>query len=270
MRLAVTRYEGPETGGGPTLVVAHGLFGAARNWATLAKRFAETRPVVAVDLRNHGESDWAAEMDYPSMAADLLETIDAEAGGSAALLGHSMGGKAAMVAALTAPEKIRALVVADIAPVAYAHSHAPFLNAMRRVDLSHVSRRSEVDPMLAEAIPEPALRAFILQNLTIDGGAARWRINIDAIDQAMATLTGWPSTFDPTALTARRYDGPTLFHHGGASDYVDTNAHGRIRLLFPEAAVETMVGAGHWLHAERPQEFFATVDGWLARVAPKL
>ena len=135
---------------------------------------------------------------------------------------------------------------------------------MRAVDLGAIDRRSAADPMLADAIPEAPLRAFILQNLVIENGAARWRINIEAIDRAMGDLTGWPAAFDPTALSARRFAGPTLFYRGGASDYVADAANTRARLLFPEMRLETMPGAGHWLHAENPAAFLETVAGWLA------
>ena len=263
MRLAAQRYDGPA--GAAPLVIAHGLFGSARNWATLAKRFAEARPVIAVDLRNHGDSGWDDAMEYVSMGADLLETLDAELGADsqAVLLGHSMGGKTMMAAALAAPERVAGMISADMAPVVYTHSHAPFIDAMRGMDLSQVTRRSQADPLLAEAVPEPPLRAFILQNLVIEDGRARWRLNLDAISAAMSELTGWPSSLEPNALTARRYDGPALFYHGGASDYVTEAAQGRIRLLFPAAQIEAMPGAGHWLHAERPDAFYETVSGWL-------
>ncbi|MBX2855622.1 MAG: alpha/beta fold hydrolase [Rhodobacteraceae bacterium] len=265
MRLAAQRVDGPE--GATPLVIAHGLFGSARNWATLAKRFAEERPVLAVDLRNHGDSGWDDAMEYVAMGDDLLETLDVAfgAGSRAVLLGHSMGGKTMMAAALAAPERAAAVISADMAPVVYDHSHAPFIDAMRGMDLSAVSRRSQADPMLAAAIPEPPLRAFILQNLMIEDGRARWRLNLDAIAAAMSDLTGWPSSLEPRALSARRYDGPALFYHGGASEYVTEAAQGRIRLLFPAAEIEAMPGAGHWLHAERPDAFFETVSAWLRR-----
>ena len=265
MRLAAQRMDGPAEA--TPLVIAHGLFGSARNWATLAKRFAEERPVVSVDLRNHGESGWDGAMDYAAMGGDLLETLDAEFGPAsrAVLLGHSMGGKTMMAAALAAPERVAGMISADMAPVVYEHSHAPFIEAMRAMDLSAVTRRSQADPLLAEAIPEPPLRAFILQNLIIEDGRARWRLNLEAIAAAMPDLTGWPSSLEPNALTARRYDGPALFYHGGASEYVTAAAQARIRLLFPAAEVEAMPGAGHWLHAERPDLFFETVSAWLRR-----
>ena len=253
--LARAWHDGPA--GATPLVVAHGLFGSGRNWATLARRFAETRSVATVDLRNHGDSPWSAAMDYPSMGADLLAAAEPVA----ALLGHSMGGKAAMAAALQAPEKVAALVVADIAPIPYAHSHASFIEAMRSVDLAAITRRSDADPMLATAIPEAPLRAFILQNLVIEGGVARWRLNLEGLAQAMPDLLGWPE-----ALTHKRYEGPALFIRGGASEYAPAEADAAIRAAFPEAEIAVIDGAGHWLHAERPAAFFEAVSAWLSRV----
>lgn len=257
MRLAFRTYG--ENAAGLPLVVAHGLFGAARNWTALAKRLAKARPVIAVDLRNHGESPWSDETGYAAMAGDMAETIEAEAGGRADLLGHSMGGKAAMTLALTAPERLRRLIVADIAPVTYDHAHGDYIAAMRRVDLDRVSRRSDADPMLAEAISNPSLRAFILSSLTLEEGRARWTLNLDALAAGMEEILGFPER-----LPRETFDGPTLFLRGEASDYVAEPTHGAIRARFPQARIEAVAGAGHWLHAEKPEPFLAAVERFLA------
>lgn len=254
MRLAEERYG---DGAGTPLVIAHGLFGAGRNWASLAKRLAKARPVIVVDMRNHGDSGWSDAAGYAAMAGDLAETI-AAAGGIADVLGHSMGGKAAMALALSAPERLRRLIVADIAPVAYDHGHGDYVAAMRAVDLSRVTRRSDADPMLATAIPQAPLRAFILQNLIIEDGRARWRPNLDALAAAMDEILSFPAD-TPHA----RWRGPALFLRGGASDYV-ADAHGpALRARFPAARVETIEGAGHWLHADRPEPFLRAVEAFL-------
>jgi pimeloyl-ACP methyl ester carboxylesterase len=233
--------------GASPLVVAHGLFGAARNWGGLSKRFAQSRRVIAVDMRNHGDSPHDAAHDYPAMAGDLAETIDA-AGAPAAVLGHSMGGKAAMALALTEPDLVERLIVADIAPVAYNHTQQDYIDAMRAADLSAVAKRSDAEPMLMAAAPEPGVRAFLLQNLVFEDGRARWRLNLDALEANMDALIGFPRL-------SGRYDGPALFVHGGASDYV-TDAHrSEILRLFPAARIVAIPGAGHWLHAEKPKEF---------------
>lgn len=254
--LTFLRHEAERPGDAPPLVIAHGLFGAARNWNSLARRFAQERDVIAVDLRNHGEAPWAEPMDYPAMAADLAALIEAEAGGRADMLGHSMGGKAAMMLALTAPERVRRLIVADMAPRAYDHDYGDYLAAMRGLDLSGVTRRSQADAPLSKAIPDRAMRAFILQNLVIGEGAARWRLNLDAIAGDMEAIMGWP------AISAR-FGGETLFLAGGDSPYVPPEAEPAIRALFPAATIERIEGAGHWLHADKPTGFIAATRRFL-------
>jgi pimeloyl-ACP methyl ester carboxylesterase len=244
-------------GAGTPLVIAHGLFGAGRNWASLAKRLAKTRPVIVVDMRNHGDSGWSDEAGYRAMAGDLAETV-AAAGGVADVLGHSMGGKAAMALALSAPERLRRLIVADIAPVAYDHAHGDYVAAMRAVDLSRVTRRSDADPMLAAAIPQAPLRAFILQNLVIEEGRARWRPNLDALAAGMDEILSFPAD-----LPHPSWGGPALFLRGGDSDYV-ADAHApAVRARFPAARIETIEEAGHWLHADRPEPFLRAVESFL-------
>jgi pimeloyl-ACP methyl ester carboxylesterase len=246
-------------GEGPPLVVAHGLFGSGRNWGAIAKRLADVRRVVAVDMRNHGESLWSDDHSYEALAADLAEVIEAE-GGRADLLGHSMGGKAAMALALAEPSRVVSLVVADIAPRAYRHTQAPMIEAMRSVDLSAVARRSDADAQLRDRVEDPAVRAFLLQSL--DAAERRWRLNLDALDTGMDRLVGWPEP-------GGRYDGPALFLRGEASDYVTDADEPEIRRLFPRARVETIAGAGHWLHAEAPRPFEAALRAFLtSREAP--
>jgi len=244
-------------GDGPPLVIAHGLFGSARNWNVIAKRLAEARPVLAVDMRNHGDSPWADSHGYRDLAADLAEVI-AGLGGRADVLGHSMGGKAAMALALTRPAMLRKLVVADIAPVAYGHSQTHLIAAMRALPLDSVASRGDADRLLAPAVPDASTRAFLLQSLDIkaDGGP-RWRLNLDVLEAEMDRITGWPDDLDG------RFDGPALFLSGAASDYVRPEARGRIKARFPAAVMAKIPGAGHWLHAEKPREFEAAVAAFL-------
>lgn len=236
-------HRGPD--GQVPLVIAHGLFGSGRNWGVIAKRLSDARPVVAVDMRNHGESFHDPDHSYPALAEDLARVIEAF-GGVADILGHSMGGKAAMVLALARPELIRRLVVADIAPVAYGHSQMPVLEAMRAVDLSRVGRRADADAQLAAGIADPALRAFLLQSLAVEAGAAHWRLNLGALARQMELIMGFPETGGPSDL-------PAVFLRGGASDYLAGPHEARARELFPAASVETLPGLGHWLHAEDPR-----------------
>jgi pimeloyl-ACP methyl ester carboxylesterase len=233
------------------LLIAHGLFGSARNWGVIAKRLSSGRCVRAVDMRNHGGSPWNDAHDYHAMAADLGNVIEQP---QADVLGHSMGGKAAMVLALTQPSRVRRLIVADIAPVAYPHSQSHLIAAMRAVNLNGVTRRSEAGAQLS-AVPDDGTRAFLLQSLDVAG--RRWMLNLDALEREMPKIVGFPEVDG-------RFDGPALFLSGGASGYVRPEHRDRILSLFPAARFEEVPGAGHWLHAERPREFEAAVSAFLA------
>ncbi len=241
----------------PTLLIVHGLFGSARNWGAIARRLATDRRVVTVDMRNHGESFHAASHSYADMAADLAEVI-AAIGGPVDIVGHSMGGKAAMQLALTRPDLVERLIVADIAPVAYGHSQAHLTRAMREMDLGGVTSRGEANQRLATTVEDPGIRAFLLQSLDLKGEAPRWRLNLDVLERGMDGITGWPGTEE-------RFEGPTLFLAGAQSDYVRPEHRAEIKRLFPTAHFAKLPGAGHWLHADRPREFEATVRAFLAR-----
>ena len=246
----------------PALLIAHGLFGSARNFNTMGRRLASDRKVILVDMRNHGDSPWDDEVTYPAMAQDLAKTIETHADGRAIVMGHSMGGKAAMALALTQPDLLAGLVIADIAPVPYDHTHLGILQAMAAADLSGVTRRSEGDALMAAALPDPALRGFILQNLVVENGAARWRLNVPALAAGMDDLIDWPSQLSGTS-----YSGPTLSIYGGASPYVNQTAQAALSQFFPTAEFHEVPGAGHWLHAERPTEFQAALSTWLDTVS---
>jgi esterase len=239
----------------PTLVIAHGLYGSGRNWGVIARRLADRREVVAVDMRNHGESPRADTQSYPEMAADLAEVIEA-LGAPVDLLGHSMGGKAAMQLALTRPDLIRRLIVADIAPVAYAHDQTRHVNAMAGIDLRQIATRAEADAALAASVTDPALRAFFLQSLDLRERPPRWRLNLKVLEAEMPKIVGWPDT-------KGHFDHPTLFLTGGNSTYVGPEHREAIRTLFPKARFAKLPTAGHWLHAEKPREFEETVRVFL-------
>ncbi|MEM9798013.1 MAG: alpha/beta fold hydrolase [Pseudomonadota bacterium] len=239
-----------EAGARPPLLIAHGLFGSARNWGVIAKRLSTDRPVIAVDMRNHGASPWSDTHGYADLAGDLAEVIG---GTKMDVLGHSMGGKAAMVLALTQPDRVRRLVVADIAPVGYDHSQADLVAALRAVDLSRVTRRSEAAAQLSD-VPDDGTRAFLLQSL--DVAAQRWMLNLDALEVEMPKIIGFPDM-------AGAFDGPTLFLTGGRSDYVRAGHRDQIKALFPAARFAKLPEAGHWLHAEKPREFEAAVRAFL-------
>lgn len=240
----------------PPLVIAHGLFGSARNWGVIARRLAAKRHVVAVDMRNHGTTPRHASHGYPDMAADLAEVIGA-LGGTADLLGHSMGGKAAMQLALTEGHLIRRLIVADIAPVAYGHDQSRHIQAMRGLDLTGLTARGEADRRLAASVDDAGLRAFFLQSLDLKApGGPAWRINLDVLEAEMPKIVGWPGT-------GGSFAGPALFLTGALSTYVRPEHREAILAQFPKARFARLQGAGHWLHAERPREFEQTVDLFL-------
>lgn len=235
---------------GRPVLIAHGLFGSARNWGVIARRLAETRPVVVVDMRNHGESSWLESHDYPGMAEDLAEVID----GQWDVVGHSMGGKAAMVLALRHPQKVRAMVVADIAPVTYSHTQMQYIDAMKALDLASVDSRGDADRHLAALVPEDGVRAFLLQSLDVK--ARRWRLNLEVLAAHMADIIGFPDV-------EGQFEGPVLFLSGGDSAYVLPAHRDRIKSLFPNAKFAKMPGVGHWLHAEKPREFEASLRAFL-------
>ncbi|MEM6939490.1 MAG: alpha/beta fold hydrolase [Pseudomonadota bacterium] len=236
------------------LIIAHGLFGSGRNWSVIAKRLSDTRQVIAPDMRNHGQSPWHAQHRYEDLAADLAELAE-HIGTPVDLCGHSMGGKAAMALALTQPALINKLIIADIAPTCYAHSQQPMIDAMRHVDLSRVTRRSEAAAQLGAAGIAPALQSFFTQSLDIP--QRRWRLNLDALTDQMPQIMGWPEALIGPFL------GPSLSLSGGASDYVLPEHRSKIKALFPNAHFLKLPGAGHWLHAEKPRDFEATLRAFL-------
>ena len=243
--LNTIRHDGPA---GTPLLIAHGLFGSARNWGVIGKRLSASRPVTLVDMRNHADSPWFDSHGYPDMAGDLAEVLTAPAH----VLGHSMGGKAGMVLALTRPELVASLIVVDIAPVAYSHSQEGPLNAMRGLDPASVESRAEAKEKLGDL--GPGVADFLLQSLDLK--EKRWRLNLDVLGREMPKILGFPEI-------EGRYDGPTLFLSGGASDYVRPEHRERIKALFPKARFVKVPGAGHWLHAEDPRAVEATVKTFL-------
>jgi pimeloyl-ACP methyl ester carboxylesterase len=186
----------------PTLLIAHGLFGSARNWGVIAKRLSDQFYVVCPDMRNHGTSPWFGTHNYHNMADDLAQLLI----GPSYVVGHSMGGKAAMVLALQHPELIEKLVIADIAPVAYSHTQTQHLDAMRAVDLSRVERRSDAGASL-----DPEVRDFLLQSLDVK--EKKWKLNLDVLEAEMPKIIGFPNV-------SGQFDGPSLFLSGAERDSV--------------------------------------------------
>lgn len=250
-----TTYGEP---GKQPLLIVHGLFGSGRNWRALARRLAARRQVVCVDMRNHGDSFRDPRMDYPAMAGDLAAVID-DLGGTADVLGHSMGGKAAMTLAVTRPDCVHSLTVADIAPTAYSHSQLPAIEAMRALDLTGLTRRSEVQALLEQATGDRALGAFLSQSADLGANPPRWTLNLDALAAGMDDIIGFPALIG-------RYEGPVFFLTGARSDYVGARDAPAIGRLFGRVHYKALEDAGHWLHADQPKAFIAAVERFLDRL----
>ena len=237
----------------PPILIAHGLYGSARNWGGIAKNLSNDRLVITVDMRNHGASEWFDSHNYLDMAADLAEVITAH-GGVADVIGHSMGGKAVMALALTHPQLLRRMIVADIAPVSYDRTQTPIIHALRKLNLSKIEKRADADKLLAAEITDAGTRAFLLQSLDLK--ERRWRLNLDALEAEMPEIMGFPQ-FNV------QFANPVLFLSGADSDYILNSYRTQIKDLFPNARFARIPGAGHWLHAEKPREFEATARVFL-------
>lgn len=247
-----------EFGAGEPLVILHGLFGSKRNWTSIAGLLGRHHRVLAVDLRNHGTSPWDDRHDYPALAADVARFIEVEAGGRAPVVGHSMGGKTAMLLALTRPELVERLVVVDIPPAASRGPIGDVLQILRSVPLERFTARAEVQAALAAMIPDAKLRGFLMLNVVAGPGGLAWAVNLDALARHFDLIAGFPDVPTP-----RAFPGPALFLVGGRSDYVRPEHHAEIRRLFPAASIEAIPGAGHWVHADAPAEFVAAIERFL-------
>lgn len=247
-------------GHGAPVLILHGLFGSSANWRTIGKALSEHYCVYAVDQRNHGRSPHADSLSYEDLAADAAAFLDRHGIESAACIGHSMGGKAAMRLALDEPDRVAALVVVDIAPSRQsADGLRPVLDALLAVDPSSCATRDDVEHKLASRIADARLRKFLLMNVSraADGGL-HWRLNLRAIADSFAELAG-------PIRSSGSYGGPALFVRGGLSPYVGENDRPDIERLFPRATVVTVEGAGHWVHAEAPQRFLKIVGEFLSQ-----
>ena len=245
------------TGEGPPLIVLHGLLGAADNWRSMSRRLGARYKVFAVDLRNHGRSPHSDILDYDVMAADLREFIEQQALRRIMLLGHSMGGKVAMQFAIDYSETVEKLVIVDIAPKPYKTSQRDLLEALRSLDLTRYQSFGQIDSALATKVSSAPLRQFVLKNLARDeNGRLGWKIHLEAIYRNYDKLT---QGIEPRRI----FDKPALFMRGGQSNYIEEDDASLIRKIFPQAVIATLPEAGHWIHVDRPDEFFETVVNFL-------
>jgi pimeloyl-ACP methyl ester carboxylesterase len=246
-------------GNGPALVILHGLFGMLDNWQTLARKWADTHHVVLLDLRNHGRSFHTDEMNYAVMAEDVAATLEEMSIDECVLLGHSMGGKVAMQTALSYPDLVLKLIVVDIAPRRYRPGHNAVFAALNALDPATITDRKSAAETMSAHMADPGVQLFLLKNLARNpAGGFRWRMNLPAITAAYDQLIG------PVGQLGEQYDGPALFIRGGKSGYVEDEDLELIQLFFPEASLETVVGAGHWVHAEKPAELLTVVNNFLS------
>jgi esterase len=244
-----------QSGEGPPVVLLHGLFGAARNFGAIQRAVAARYRVVALDMRNHGDSPHAPDMRYPTLAADVRETLQSLGIEKAAVVGHSMGGKAAMAMALRWPDQVGRLLVADIAPVNYQHGNDTIADAMAAIPLTASLTRAAADAALTDAVPRPDIRAFLLQNLRF-GASPHWRIGLHEIAAAIPDLEGWIDL-------PGSYAGPSVFVTGANSDYVRPEHRPIIRTQFPTARFVAIKNAGHWVHADNPAGFLSVLEAFL-------
>jgi esterase len=245
------------------LVLLHGLLGSGRNWQTAGAGLAEVaggREVWAPDLRNHGKSPWHGVMTYEAMVADVLAWLDARGFGAVDLMGHSMGGKVAMLLACRHPERVRRLVVVDIAPKAYhSHGHRAEFAAMNELRLAELQSRGEAELKMEGRVADWAMRKFLTTNLERgEDGGWRWAVNLPVLTAALPEVES-----NPLRAGGDRFAGPALFIRGGKSRYVSDADAGRLPEFFPAARVETITAAGHNPHMETRAEFCAAARAFL-------
>jgi pimeloyl-ACP methyl ester carboxylesterase len=239
---------------GPAIVILHGIFGSSDNWLTTSKTIAaKGYRVFAVDQRNHGQSPRASDHDYQGMASDLREFLIDHQLDNPILVGHSMGGKTVMQYVMSYPGTFAKLVVVDIAPKFYPVHHAEIVRGLKAIDLAGITSRNEADAILSQYEPLVAVRQFLLKNLYRDSqGRFDWRLNLPVIERELHGI-GEELT-NPRIVTE-----PTLFMRGSESPYVVDEDIPAIKRIFPNAQIETIQGAGHWVQAEKPVEFVETL-----------
>jgi esterase len=246
-----------EFGEGHPLIILHGLFGISDNWLTLAKRFSKYYHIYVLDQRNHGRSPHSNEFTYENLVSDLYEFMNEHGIQTSHILGHSMGGKTGMRFTLEFPDRTSKLVVADIAPKYYPVLHSDIISALKNLNLSEFDSRNDASEALRETIPQASKRQFLLKNLKRnDQGRLTWRINLEAIEKNIAHISNGFKTNNSCEC-------PALFIRGDLSYYVHDADIVEIERLFPNAILKTIEGASHWLHAEKPDEFYYFVTEFL-------
>lgn len=241
---------------GPVLVIVHGFLGMGDNWHLLAQQFAADYRVYVMDMRNHGKSPHSDAFSLNLMAEDIIETLEAESINKINIIGHSMGGKVAMFLALEHPHWVHKLVVADIAPKPYPPGHEEVFKALHRIDLKSLQTRGEADNLMAIDLADFSTRQFLLKNLSRDeAGNFIWKMNLPILEKYYDNIT--------KEISGSAFYHPTLFIRGSKSRYILDSDTELIKKLFPYYILETVEGAGHWLHADKPKEFYGVVNNFL-------
>jgi len=245
-----------QSGSGVPLIILHGLFGSSDNWFSLAKVFAEKYSVYLVDQRNHGQSPQSDDFNYQLLAEDLREFIQEHKLQKPNIIGHSMGGKIAMNFAVNYPDQLNKLMIVDIVPKQYPIHHDQILEGLLSLDLDTTASRSQADEALSNYVPQVDVRQFLLKNLyrTSDGKFA-WRINLDAINNHIEEMGAGMQY-------AGQFNGTTLFLIGARSNYFEQGDETIIKNIFPNATIKS-IDTGHWVQAEKPQEFAEIVSEFL-------
>lgn len=253
------REYGTRQDGQPVVLFLHGLLGSSINWQRIAKKIAETATayVVVPDLRNHGASPHDNDVSYTAMAEDIRALMRRLAIPSADFVGHSMGGKLAMLLALTSPDLLKHLVVVDISPVTYQHDFSEVFQPLLNIPLDQIKNRVDADSVLAEDIKSRAIRDHLLQNLSKTGGTWHWRVNLRALSQGVADIQGFPDT------GVASYTQPCVFIRGALSDYVQADYYDQIHQYFPDNQIKEIPEAGHWVYSEKPQQFLTLLEAVL-------
>jgi pimeloyl-ACP methyl ester carboxylesterase len=247
---------------GSPVVFCHGLFGQGKNWAQIAKALAPDHRTLLVDLPHHGRSPWDEHFDFLEIADQVAGLLSAD--DPVTLVGHSMGGKVAMVLALRHPDLVARLCVVDVSPVGYGRigEFAGYIGAMQKLDLAALDQRADADEALGEAVPNPTVRSFLLQNLRREGDSWRWQINLDVLGEELAEVSEWPEDrLDGVAP----YTGPVLWIAGARSDYVRDEYAAAMDRWFPHNRRVTIKNAGHWVHSEQPEVFVEVLRTFVDR-----
>jgi len=250
------------TSGNHPFVVLHGLFGAQDNWRSQALVWAQDRHVITMDLRNHGMSPHDPLINYASMTEDVIESLDLLGLEKVDLLGHSMGGKVAMQLALNHPQRLRSLLVADIAPVVYEPRHQSILAGLNSIDLATLKSRKQALGLLMEYEPDARACQFLLKSLyKNDAGEFALRYNLTAINENYQAISAAPKVDALAGVSA--YTGPTLVLKGANSPYILPQHKSAFDALLPNSQLKIMADCGHWLHAEKPDLFCRLVTRFL-------